>query len=158
MKNNKILIFVVSILSAEMAGVIGSIFTMPSISTWYAYLKKPAISPPDWLFGIVWTSLFFLIGVSLYFIWTSNNKELKRKAVALFILQMVLNIWWSVLFFGMQSPLAALVEIVLLWLAILFNIIYFFRISLWAGILLLPYILWVSFAGILNFLLWKMNI
>jgi len=159
MKNNKILILIVSILACEMAGFIGSIFTMPAIPGWYASLNRPAFTPPGWIFGVVWTILFFLMGISLYLVWTSENKdkELMKKAIGLFIWQMILNIWWSVIFFGIQSPLYALIELFVLWLAIFFTIIYFFRISTWASALLLPYIFWVSFAAFLNFTFWRLN-
>ncbi|MCX6760126.1 MAG: tryptophan-rich sensory protein [Candidatus Nealsonbacteria bacterium] len=160
MNNNKILILVVSILACEMAGFIGSIFTTPALSGWYASLNKPALTPPGWVFGVVWIALFFLIGMSLYLIWTSDNKDKKlmRNAVGIFIWQMVLNIWWSVIFFGIQSPFYALIEIAFLWAAILLNIIYFYRISFRAGLLLLPYIFWVSFAAVLNFIFWRLNL
>lgn len=159
MKDNKIIILVVSILVCEMIGFIGSIFTMPALPGWYATLNKPAIAPPGWIIGVVWTTLFLLIGISLYLVWTSGNqdKKLMRNAVGVFIWQMVLNIWWSVIFFGIQSPFFALIEIAFLWVAILFTIIYFYRVSFKAGLLLLPYIFWVSFAAVLNFIFWRMN-
>lgn len=157
MKYKKTLLFIGSVLICEAAGIIGSIFTMPAISGWYAFLNKPKLAPPNWIFGPVWTSLFFLMGISLYLVLTSNAAQ-KRKAAGVFFLQLVLNIWWSVLFFGMQSPFLALIEIVVLWVSILYSIIYFLKISKWAGILLLPYMAWVSFAALLNFLLWRLNL
>lgn len=159
MRENKTIILIVSILVCEMAGFIGSIFTVPAVSGWYQTLNKPAINPPSWVFGVVWTTLFFLMGISLFLIWTDKgaDKDLKKKAIWLFIWQFVLNIWWSVIFFGMQLPFYAFIEILVLWLAILLTIIYFSRISILSGVLLIPYILWVSFASILNFLLWKLN-
>lgn len=159
MKDIKILILVVSILACEMAGFVGSIFVTPVLTGWYSMINKPSFTPPGWVFGVVWITLFFLMGVSLFLVWTSDgkDKDLKKKAIWFFIWQIVLNIWWSVIFFGMQLPMYALIELAVLWIAILLNIIYFSRISVLSGILLVPYFLWVSFAAVLNFLIWKLN-
>lgn len=158
MKYNKTIVLIFSILICQMAGFLGSIFTTPAIPAWYNYLNKPSFSPPGWAIGTVWIVLFFLMGISLYLVLISNkDRKLKKEAIELFILQMILNILWSILFFGLQNPLLALVEIALLWFAILFTIIYFYRISSWASALLLPYISWVSFAAFLNFVFWKLN-
>ena len=149
---------IVSILICQLAGFIGSIFTAPSISTWYATLKKPAFNPPNWLFAPVWTTLFFLMGISLYLIWSRGFEDEKIKsAIIIFSVQLILNILWSFLFFGLKSPFLAFLEIILLWFAILVNIIKFYNISKTTGLLLLPYILWVSFAAILNFFIYRLN-
>jgi tryptophan-rich sensory protein len=146
-----ILKLVACIALCEGAGLIGAIFTTPAISTWYATLKKPSFQPPNWLFAPAWTLLFLLMGIALYLIW---NKGLPfaqvRTAVIFFAIQLALNILWSVLFFGAKLPLAGLIEIALLWVAILLTILRFWPLSRPAGILLLPYILWVSFATALN--------
>jgi tryptophan-rich sensory protein len=146
-----ILKLVACIAICEGAGLIGAIFTTPAISTWYATLKKPSFQPPNWLFAPAWTLLFLLMGIALYLIW---NKGLPfaqvRTAVIFFAIQLALNILWSVLFFGAKLPLAGLIEIALLWVAILLTILRFWPLSRPAGILLLPYILWVSFATALN--------
>ncbi len=149
---------VVSVVVCLLAGFIGSFFTSSSIPTWYAGVSKPAFNPPNWVFAPVWTALFILMGISLYLVW---NKGLQvnavKIAVAVFAIQLILNVLWSVLFFGLKSPLYAFIEIIILWLSILFTIVLFFRISRTAGYLLVPYILWVSFAALLNFSIWRLN-
>ena len=147
----KILKLVLSIVICEAAGGIGAIFTTPQISGWYQTLKKPGFTPPTWLFGPAWATLFLLMGIALYLVW-SKGLEFKtiRPAIIIFIVQFALNILWSALFFGLKQPLAGLIEIAVLWVAILLTIIYFWAVSRPAGILLLPYILWVSFATALN--------
>lgn len=150
---------VVAIVVCQGAGIVGSLFTTPSIQTWYASLVKPSFNPPNWLFGPVWTLLFLLMGVSAFIIWSKGLKSDEVKiALVVFGIQLLLNIVWSVLFFGLHMPLAAFVEIIFLWLSILATIIYFLPISALAAWLLAPYILWVSFASILNFYLWRLNI
>jgi len=155
---NKYLKLVISIVIPLFAGFIGSQFTTPKIPTWYAGLVKPSFNPPSWLFGPVWTLLFILMGVALYIIW-QNTKRKKSRDVAIiaFGVQLVLNILWSILFFGMHSPGYAFIEIFVLWIAILVNIILFFRLNKTAGLLLLPYILWVSFASVLNGAIYFLN-
>jgi benzodiazapine receptor len=148
----KILKFILSVLICELAGFVGSFFTAPAINTWYALLKKPAFNPPNWLFAPVWTTLFLLIGISLYLIWVKFEKDEKiKEAILAFALQFILNILWSVAFFGLQFPLYGFIIIVLLWFAISFTILKFYPISKTAAYLFLPYLFWVSFATILNF-------
>lgn len=149
---------IASILICQLAGIIGSFFTAPSITTWYMNLKKPAFNPPNWLFAPVWTTLFLLMGISLYIIWNKGLEDEKVKlAVIIFSIQLILNILWSFLFFGLKFPFLGFLEIILLWFAILVNIIKFYNISKTAGLLLVPYILWVSFAAILNFFIFRLN-
>ncbi len=128
------------------AAYIGSTATMPSIPTWYAALNKPVFNPPNWIFGPVWSLLYLLMAISLYLV-LGNGFSL---AVVIFIVQLLLNIAWSIAFFGYHSPLTAFIIIIALWLAILLTIIKFYKISHLAGWLLIPYLLWVSFASILN--------
>jgi len=155
---NKILKLVVSILVCQWAGIVGSLFTSPAIASWYATLEKPSFNPPNWIFAPVWTLLFLLMGIALYFVWNSEiESNKKRIAILIFAVQLVLNIFWSILFFGLQSPLYAFIEIIILWLAILLTIISFYKISKPAAELLLPYILWVSFAAVLNFSILILN-
>jgi len=158
MKIGNIAKLIVAILICELAGIVGSVFTMPSIPAWYASLQKPGFSPPNWLFAPVWTTLFALMGVSLYLIWNkiSKNKQAK-KALVVFAVQLILNILWSVLFFGLRSPFYAFIEIVVLWIAIALTIFKFYKISKNAGLLLIPYLLWVTFATILNGYIWILN-
>lgn len=158
MRSKDVIKFVVAIAIAELAGVIGSIFTTPSIPTWYATLAKPELAPPNWIFAPVWTTLFVLMGIAAFLIW---RKGLTRKdvqiALGIFLGQLILNTLWSIIFFGFQSPGGAFIEIIFLWFAILTTIIVFARISKPAAWLLVPYILWVSFAGYLNYAIWTLN-
>lgn len=130
-------------------GIIGSVFTTPSIPTWYATLNKPIFSPPNWIFGPVWTTLYILIGIALYLVWISKSK-LKQRGISLFFIQLGLNVLWSILFFGMKNPALALAEIAALWVTIFLTIKYFYPVSRLAAYLLIPYLLWVSFASLLN--------
>ena len=143
----------------ELAGVIGSIFTISSIPTWYAVLRKPWFTPPNWLFGPIWLTLYFLMGISLYLVFESKrNKEKEKPALLAFGVQLFLNVLWSVLFFGMHYLLYGFIEIVLLWISIAVTIILFFKISKAAAYLLLPYILWVTIAASLNYYVFILNV
>ncbi len=158
-KIGEILILFSSIIICQLAGIIGSVFTTSSIPGWYANINKPSFNPPNWVFAPVWTTLFLLMGIALFLIWRKGLKEKDVKiAFSVFIFHLVLNTLWSILFFGLESPFAAFIEIIFLWAAILISIILFFRISRIAGYLLIPYLLWVSFASVLNFAIWKLNI
>jgi len=158
MKNKNFLKLLAAIVVAESAGIIGSLFTYKSIPTWYAALSKPSFNPPSWLFAPVWTGLFLLMGIAAFLIW---KKGLKRRdvkiALGTFAFQLVLNTLWSILFFGLHKPLVAFCEIVVLWAAILWTILLFCKISKAAAWLLVPYIIWVSFAAVLNFSLMMLN-
>jgi len=154
----KITKLILAILICQSAGIIGSFFTSVSVQTWYTTLTLPSFAPPGWFIGIVWIILYTLMGISLYLVW---NKGLKNKRVknslSLFGLQLILNAVWSLLFFGLRSPFLALIEIVFLWVFIAFTILKFYKISKTAGWLLLPYIVWVSVALMLNFYIWRLN-
>ena len=126
------------------AGYLGSIFTTPVIPTWYAALNKPSFSPPDWVFAPVWTILYILMGISLYLVW------IKTRIPTIFWIQLILNVTWSIIFFGLKNPTLAFVNIIALWVAIFLTIKSFYKINKLAGQLLFPYIAWVSFAGLLN--------
>ena len=126
MKLSNPLKLIISIFSPLLAGFIGSYFTSPNIPTWYASLNKPFFNPPSWLFGPVWTLLYILMGISLYQIWISQKSKQKTKAIKLFLIQLVLNSLWSILFFGLQNPFLAFIEIIFLWFLILALIILFF--------------------------------
>lgn len=147
-----------SILICNLAGAIGSIFTMPAIDSWYGNLVKPAINPPSWVFGPVWTLLFVLMGVAAFIVFNHGWEKVEVKiALSIFGVQLILNTLWSIIFFGLQNPGLAFLELVLLWMAILFSIISFFRVSKKAAYLLIPYIMWVSFAGYLNLSFFLLN-
>ena len=150
---------IASVVICQLAGVIGSLFTTPAIPTWYATLRKPSFTPPNWIFSPVWIALFVLMGIAAFLVWNKGLSDQKVKiALSIFALQLILNVLWSVMFFGLRSPLAGLIEIAVLWMAILLTIFYFFKVSHVAGILLIPYFLWVSFAAVLNFSIWRLNI
>lgn len=142
---------VISLVLCQMAGVFGSIFNIRSLKTWYPSLVKPSFNPPSWVFAPVWILLFFLMGVALFRIWRLGwTTPGVRTAMSLFFLQLVLNVAWSGLFFGLRQPAWAFVEIWVLWGLILVCILLFRdldRISAW---LMVPYLGWVSFAAILN--------
>ncbi len=144
-----------AILLCELAGIIGVVFTASEINTWYATLPKPTLNPPAWVFGPVWTTLYLLMGIALFLVWEQRGKKKQtRSALAVFALQLALNTLWSILFFGLHSPGLALLDIILLWIAIIFTTISFFRISRPSAYLLAPYLLWVTFAVYLNGEIW----
>lgn len=148
---------IIALIVPQLAGGLGSYFTIDSVKGWYLVLVKPALNPPAWVFGPVWTTLFLLMGFALYLVWNGEGGGNKFRAYLAFGIQMALNVLWSLIFFGLHSLGGALIEIVFLWFAILATIIAFAKISRLAAWLLAPYILWVSFAGYLNFMLWTLN-
>jgi tryptophan-rich sensory protein len=148
----------VSILLTLSAGWLGSIFTTPAINGWYATLQKPSFNPPNWLFGPVWTFLFIAMGVSLYLIWQRGlEKPETKKAFVFFIVHLLFNVLWSVIFFGLKNLGLAFGEIIILWVMILALALNFYKIDKVAGILLIPYLCWVSFASFLNFAISRLN-
>ncbi len=154
----------VAILICQLAGVIGSIFTAMSVKDWYVFLAKPSLNPPSWVFSPVWISLFLLMGISLYLIWTSKEDKKKKKgksekkcAYELFASQLLLNMSWSLFFFGLKSPMAALLNILVLWMFIALTILKFYKISKTASYLLIPYLAWVTFAAFLNYAIVMLN-
>lgn len=180
LKYNNLSKLVISIIICELAGFIGSAFTVSQINTWYASLNKPSFNPPNWIFGPVWTAIFVLMGIALYLVWIkkweTKNEIYHRKikawnpfsrkflgawqkanVILVFATQLVLNVLWSILFFGLHSPGVAFFELLMLWFAIIFLIINFYKVSKVAAWLLLPYILWVSFAAILNLAIFLIN-
>jgi len=155
---NKIIKFIISVAVCELVGLISTPFTISAIQTWYQYLNKPSFSPPNWVFGPVWTILYFLMGISAYLIWIKGLKNKKVKpALKIFIVQLIFNFLWSIFFFGMHNPILSLIDIILLWITILLTIIKFYELSKPAAYLLIPYILWVSFATLLNFAIVILN-
>ncbi len=154
----KVLGILAFVLICELAGIIGSVFTTPSIPGWYAALAKPPFNPPNWVFAPVWTTLYALMGISAYLVYEkgSRRKEV-RKALAIFGGQLLLNMLWSIVFFGAHMILGAAVIIVFLWGMIVASIWLFSRISKPAAYLLAPYLLWVSFATVLNISLYVLN-
>jgi translocator protein len=150
--------FAGSLLLPLVAGGVGGVATSKSVDTWYRTLQKPSFNPPSWIFGPVWTTLYLMMGIAHYLVEQEDAEpRLARPARILYGIQLVLNTLWSLLFFGRRSPLAALIEIVFLWVAIVLTIITFARVSRTAALLLLPYLLWVSFATVLNGAIWRLN-
>lgn len=147
-----------SILLTLGAGVVGSISTMKEIPTWYAGLVRPAIAPPNWIFGPVWTTLYVLMGIAAWLVYQAGIDKLEvRMALAVYVLQLALNALWSYLFFGLHDLGLAFFELLALWLMIALTIGLFYRINPMAAYLLIPYIAWVSFAGYLNWSFWAIN-
>ncbi len=157
-KDFSILRLLGSIIICQLAGLIGSLFTVPAIPTWYAQLAKPSFNPPNWLFMPVWLTLYLLMGISLYLIWSKNTKQVEvKQALVIFAIQLVLNALWSIVFFGLHSLLGSSLLIIVLWLAILLTILRFHKLSPPAGYLLIPYLLWVTFASVLTWAIYLLN-
>ncbi len=143
----------VSIVVCQLAGIVPSILTANDVATWYTTLQKPAFTPPSWVFGPVWTTLYLLMGIALYLVWRERN----RFALAIFAVQLALNAAWTLVFFGMRWPAGGLVVILALLVAIGATIVVFARVDRRAALLLVPYALWVGFATVLNYELWRLN-
>lgn len=139
------------------AGALGSWFTFDAVRTWYPTLQKPAWNPPASVFGPVWTTLYVLMGTAAWRIWRRSTQANVRPALRLFGIQLLLNTVWSGLFFGLHAPGLAFLELVLLWAAILATLLHFRPLDRPAAWLLAPYLAWVSFAGLLNFTIWRLN-
>jgi len=140
------------------APVIASLVANPGTSDWYANLNKPFFNPPGWVFGPVWTVLYILMAVSAALVWHKGLAEWKvRVAMGLYLAQLFLNALWTPFFFGLEMPLLAFIDIVLLWVAIILTILAFLRVSKIAAVLMLPYLGWTTFAAVLNFSLWYLN-
>ena len=144
------------LLCLAVAGIGGAV-TASSVDGWYQTLEKPSFNPPDWIFGPVWTTLFVLMALAAALVWRHGGKPERRNSIAWFLVQLSLNLAWSCLFFGLQAIGPALACLVLLWIAIAGTLAVFWRVDRRAGLLLVPYLAWVSFAGLLNFLIWRLN-
>lgn len=150
--------FVISVVGCELVGILSTPFTISAIPTWYATLNKPFFSPPNWIFAPVWTTLYFLMGVSVFLIWQKGiQKEKVKRGFNYFLFQLFFNFLWSLLFFGLHSTLFGLLDIVALLVFIVLTILSFYKLSKIAAYLLVPYFLWVSFATILNISLILLN-
>ncbi|NMB83685.1 tryptophan-rich sensory protein [Candidatus Roizmanbacteria bacterium] len=158
MKNNKVVSFFFSVGICFLAGIVGSIFTYPAIKTWYVFLNKSSFNPPNWIFGPVWSLLYLMMAVALYLAINSKTKKIvKNQGLKYFYIQLVLNLFWSVIFFGAKLPLAAFFEIIFLWVFIFITIMKFMKINKVAAALLIPYLIWVSFASVLNLFIAVLN-
>jgi len=147
----RVLLFVFSVGICYAAAAIGSYFTALTVNTWYVTLVKPPVAPPGWVIGAVWTVLYLLMGISLFLVLDQDrNSPVVRQGIGLFAVQLALNVLWSYLFFGLRSPALALIGILVLWVAIAVTLLQFLKVSRPAAYLLVPYLLWVSFATALN--------
>lgn len=140
-----------------LAGALGSWFTGDAVRTWYPELAKPWFTPPSWVFGPVWTILYVLMGIAAAIISKYGDLEGRRDALALFGTQLAFNAFWSMVFFGLRSPLLGLIVIVALWLMITACVVGFWRINKAASVLMVPYLAWISFATTLNFSIYQLN-
>lgn len=155
---NKFVKLLLLILICEGVGILGAFFTVSEIPIWYQGLNKPFFSPPNWIFGPVWTTLYALMGVSMFLILEKKiKKKDKETLIFLFCIQLVLNFLWSLIFFKFHLPYLAFLEIILLWGSIALLIQRFWKYSNLASILLIPYLLWVSFASLLNLFVALLN-
>lgn len=147
---------IISLILPQLSGLIGSYFTINAIPTWYTYLNKPSFSPPNWLFGPVWLTLYLMMGVALYLNWIKNTKQAKFN-VRLFFIHLFFNLIWTPVFFGLKDTLFALYIIIMIWIFIIAMIINFRKVNKVSSLLLIPYLLWVTFASFLNYFIWKLN-
>ena len=154
---NNTLRLIISILLPQVTGALGALVTISSVGSWYQTINKPSFTPPSWVFGPAWTTLYILMGIALFLIWKSNH-PLKKQALWLFGIQLFLNGIWSPAFFGLESPILGLVIIVPLWIMIVVCIKVFFQVNKTASYLMVPYLLWVSFATALNASIWYLNL
>ncbi|MHB9288633.1 TspO/MBR family protein [Halobacteriales archaeon Cl-PHB] len=157
-----------AILAVESLGILGSVFTVQGLDGWYDTLARPEFAPPNWVFGPVWTALFALLGVAVWLVWQAAGVDDRATggqcrpgrpilALGVFWAHAVVNVAWSAAFFGLQSPLLGLVVIAVLWVAIVLTLWLFWRVDRRAGLLLVPYLLWVSFAAYLNYGIWQLS-
>jgi benzodiazapine receptor len=154
---NKTIKLILCISLTLFVGAIGGIATVSGVSGWYVTLNKPIFNPPNFLFGPVWTMLYILMAISFYLILQSDKSILRTRAILIFCIQLFLNFCWSFLFFKFQLVGIAFIEIILIWLSIFVMLIYFYKINKTASYLQIPYLLWVSFASILNGSIWVLN-
>lgn len=155
-RNMSKLIF--SLVLCQLVGIIGGLFTAASVRTWYLTLNKPPFNPPNWIFGPMWITLYLLMGIAFFMVWTTDSPgKAKQIAMIFFFIQLAINMAWSFLFFYLKSPILGLIDIIALLVFILLTIWKFFPVNRAAGYLMLPYLLWVGFAAILNYSIWTLN-
>jgi tryptophan-rich sensory protein len=150
MTKSNIIKFTLSLLLPLTAGSVAGIFTAQAVPEWYASLNKPSFSPPNWVFGPVWTTLYILLGISFFLVWKEKPGKVRNRAIKIFSIQMVLNFAWSFLFFYFNMIGVALIEIILLWMSIAAMLYLFNKIKPLAAYINIPYLLWVTFATVLN--------
>ncbi|WP_338408787.1 TspO/MBR family protein [uncultured Flavobacterium sp.] len=156
---NKITRILAVVVTCLVIGYFSGIVTRSAITTWYPTLIKPSFNPPNWIFAPVWSMLYVMMGVAAGLVWDriDFDKEIVKKALIFFAIQLALNALWSYLFFGLKNPMLAGIEIVILWLMIYETYTKFIKINKTAGYLFIPYLLWVSFALVLNMSIWGLN-
>jgi len=157
MKSKDVIKLIVSIAVPLLAGGVGAVVTTPAISTWYVTLNKPWFTPPGWLFGPVWTLLYILMGLALFLVWRSPKSRTRDIGIALFAVQLAVNVFWSFAFFGLENTLYGVLTIIPLWVLIAATIFQFYKVSKGAAFLMVPYILWVSIATALNTSVYLLN-
>jgi tryptophan-rich sensory protein len=140
----------VSIAIPLLVGFVSSSFTVAPIDTWYQTLEKPFFTPPNWVFGPAWTILYVFMGTAFFLVWQKKGKLSWQKEEIFYAIQLVLNFFWSIFFFGLKNPFLGQLEIIFLWIAILITLVLFWKIDKRAGMLFVPYLAWVSFASVLN--------
>lgn len=150
MSKLKIFKLIVSIALPLGLGAIAGLFTAEAIPVWYETLIRPSFNPPNWLFGPVWTTLYILMGISLFLVWNQSASKKRNMAILVFFLQMALNFCWSFIFFYFNQIGIALIEIIFLWASIVIMLVLFYKIKPIAAYINIPYLLWVTFASILN--------
>lgn len=150
MSSKNIIKFCISLILPLSVGAVAGIFTAQAIPNWYASLNRPSFNPPNEIFGPVWTALYTLMGISLFIVWKNPADKKRKMAMILFFIQLSLNFGWSFLFFYFKELGLALIEIIFMWVALLFMIISFYKVKPLAAYTNIPYILWVSFATVLN--------
>lgn len=155
----KVLKILIMIATCVVVGYLSSLFTREGVDTWYRTIEKPSFNPPDWVFQPVWTTLYIMMGLAAGLVWDKieEQRDTVRKGIIFFWIQLALNALWSYLFFGLHNPLLALIEIVLLWLMIYETFVQFNKVNKVAGYLLIPYLLWVTFATVLTASIWWLN-
>jgi tryptophan-rich sensory protein len=150
MKIPQIIKLIIALVVPLSVGAIAGLFTADAIPDWYASLNRPSFNPPNWLFGPVWTTLYTIMGISLFLIWKQNPSKQRNQAIAFFFFHLFLNFCWSFIFFYFKMIGAAFVEIILLWTSIVGTLILFYRIKPVAAYINIPYLVWVTFASVLN--------
>ena len=157
MNKSQILKLIVSLLLPLGLGALASLFTSEAVPEWYETLNRPSFNPPNWLFGPVWTILYILMGISLFLIWKQSANKERNLAIVVFLLQLALNFAWSFIFFSFNMIGFALIEIILLWISIIVMLVLFYRIKPMAAYINIPYLIWVTFATILNASFYLLN-
>jgi translocator protein len=147
----------IHLLVPQVVGGIAGFITVNSVTSWYSRLNKPSFNPPNFIFGPVWTLLYILMGISSYLIWAKRHSFYATKSLFVYGIQLILNFSWSIVFFGLKLPLGAFINVLLLWISIISMIILFYKVDKKAAFLQVPYLLWVSFASVLNYFIVLLN-